>query len=272
MSITRFDGRSMTGPSTSDPPETPVTPLALHRDPAGAPKASPGRSPWQVRLLRFALVAGGLGVVAGLGIAGKERLPAALRAVEAAGPWAPLLFVLAYAAATVLGVPGSILTLGAGALFGLFQGIFWASIGSTLGATAAFLLTRYTAGSWIRRKLPDHAVVERLDRAVARAGWKIVLLTRLSPVLPFTLLNYVYGLTPVKTSQYIWGSWIGMLPGTAMYVYLGSTARALAGARERTPAEWILYGLGAVATLCATLWITRVARAALQQQQEGLQP
>ena len=105
-----------------------------------------------------------------------------------------------------------------------------------------------------------------IDRAVASAGWKIVGLTRLSPVFPFTLLNYAFGLTRVKLGHYVLASWIGMMPGTVMYVYLGSLAKAASSERTRTTGEWVLYGVGLLATLVVTVFVTRVAKKALAEK------
>ena len=186
-------------------------------------------------------------------------------ALESLGPWGPVIFVLLYIVAAVLFVPGSALTLGAGALFGVGLGSVLVSLGATLGATAAFLIGRYLAREWVAKKIEGNAAFAAIDRAVATEGWKIVGLTRLSPAFPFTLLNYAFGLTQVSLRDYVLASWIGMMPGTVMYVYLGSLARA-AGERHRTPAEWALYGVGLVATLVVTLFVTRLARAALAQR------
>jgi uncharacterized membrane protein YdjX (TVP38/TMEM64 family) len=101
---------------------------------------------------------------------------------------------------------------------------------------------------------------------VADEGWKIVFLTRLSPVFPFTLLNYAFGLTRVKLSHYVLASWIGMIPGTVMYVYLGSLVNVGAGHRQRTTGEWVLYGVGLLATIVVTIFVTRVARKALEKK------
>ena len=113
-----------------------------------------------------------------------------------------------------------------------------------------------------------------IDDAVATEGWKIVGLTRLSPVFPFNLLNYAYGLTKVSLRDYFFASWIGMLPGTVMYVYIGSLigdlARLGAGGRTRTGAEWALYVVGLVATVAVTVYVTRIARSALNKKTEAL--
>jgi len=149
-------------------------------------------------------------------------------------------------------------------LFGVAWGSVYVSIGATLGATAAFLVGRYFARAWVTAKIEGSEKFAAIDRAVGDEGWKIVGLTRLSPVFPFTLLNYAFGLTRVRLRDYVLASWIGMLPGTVMYVYLGSLARA--GAHQRTPGEWALYALGLAATVAVTVIITRIARRALAKR------
>ena len=186
-----------------------------------------------------------------------------LAQVEKLGVWGPFIFVLVYVLAAVLFVPGSVLTLGAGAVFGVVRGSIYVSIASTLAAGAAFLLGRYVARDWIAKKIQGNATFDSIDRALADEGWKIVLLTRLSPVFPFTLLNYAFGLTRVTFREYMLWSWIGMMPGTVLYVYLGSLVNLGAGAQQRTPAQWTAYGLGLAATIAVTLVITRMSKRAL---------
>lgn len=195
----------------------------------------------------------------------QDRLRLGLDWIAQLGPWGALLFIGLYVVATVLFIPGSALTLGAGAIFGVVWGSVYVSIGATLGATAAFLIGRHAAREAVARRLASHDRFAALDRAVAVEGWKIVGLTRLSPVFPFTLLNYAFGLTRVRLRDYVLASWIGMLPGTVMYVYVGSLAKAAAGDRTRTPAEWALYGLGLLATVGVTVMVTRLARRSLDQ-------
>ncbi|MBX3732486.1 MAG: TVP38/TMEM64 family protein [Verrucomicrobiae bacterium] len=196
----------------------------------------------------------------------QEVLRHGLEAVQRLGPWGPVLFIGIYVVATVLFVPGSALTLGAGALFGVVWGSVYVSAGSTLGATGAFLLGRYMARDAIARRLEGDARFAAVDRAVAAEGWKIVGLTRLSPIFPFNLLNYAFGLTRVRLGPFVLASWIGMMPGTVLYVYLGSLAQAAVGTRERTPMEWALYGVGLMATVTVTVLITRIARRALARR------
>jgi len=220
---------------------------------------------------RWRLVAGLAALVAVVVLARALEAPAylrtALESLRGLGPWGPVLFVGLYVVATVLFLPGWILTLGAGAVFGLVRGSITVSIAATLGATAAFLVGRYLARGAVARRLEAYPRFAAIDRAVAREGWKIVGLTRLSPVFPFNLLNYAYGLTRVSLRDYVLASWIGMLPGTIMYVYVGSLAGDLTalgrGDRARTSAEWALYAVGFVATVAVTVYVTRLARGAL---------
>ncbi len=179
------------------------------------------------------------------------------------------VFVGVYVVATVLFVPGSILTLGAGFVFGVVTGTIAVSVASTLGAFAAFLVGRYVARDWVARRTQASPRFAAIDDAVGREGWKIVLLTRLSPIFPFNLLNYAYGLTGVSAIAYFFTSWIGMLPGTLMYVYFGSLAANLATlgqtADSRGPLQWVLYGIGLVATIAVTVVVTKIARRALKE-------
>src|SRR6516164_526199 len=196
----------------------------------------------------------------------QDALKAALGWIGKLGPWGPAIFIGVYVIAAVLFIPGSVLTLGAGALFGVVVGSVCVSISATLGATAAFLVGRYLARDAIARKIEKNEKFATIDRAVAGEGWKIVLLTRLSPVFPFTLLNYAFGLTRVKLSHYVLASWVGMIPGTVMYVYLGSLVNVGAGHRQRTTGEWVLYGVGLLATITVTVFVTRLAKTALAKK------
>jgi uncharacterized membrane protein YdjX (TVP38/TMEM64 family) len=194
----------------------------------------------------------------------------ALAWIQGLGPWGPAIFVGLYVAATVLLLPAFVLTLGAGAVYGVLLGSALVSVGATLGATAAFFIGRYAARGWVARKTEGNPTFRALDEAVGQEGWKIVGLTRLSPALPFVLQNYAYGLTRIAARDYVLASWIGMMPGILMYAYLGSLAGDLATlgepARSRTSAEWALYVVGLAATVAVTVYVTRLARAALKQR------
>jgi len=200
----------------------------------------------------------------------RPALKSALDWIDSLGPWGPLVFILIYVAATIGFVPGFILTLGAGFLFGLAPGTIYVSIASTGGATLAFLLGRYVARDWVAQKLKGREKFEAIDRAVGREGWKIVGLTRLTPLLPFNPLNYAYGLTHVRLRDFFIASWIGMLPGTLMYVYLGTLVSELASlgaaGRESTTGEKIFYAAGFVFTVIVVVYVTRLARKALKKE------
>jgi uncharacterized membrane protein YdjX (TVP38/TMEM64 family) len=191
----------------------------------------------------------------------------ALAWISGLGTLGLILFIGLYCLACVLSFPGSILTLGAGAVFGIITGFIAVSVGSTLGATCAFLIGRYLARDLVTGRIADNEKFKAVDEAVGSEGWKIVLLTRLSPVFPFNLLNYAFGLTKVSLRHYVFASWLGMIPGTVMYVYIGSLAGNLAGlggpGRTRTTEEWGLYGIGLLATLIVTVFVTRLAKRAL---------
>jgi uncharacterized membrane protein YdjX (TVP38/TMEM64 family) len=217
------------------------------------------------------LAAVGLVITAGSVFDFQSRLHSLLHHIESMGATGYGIFFAVYVAACVFLIPGSILTLGAGAIYGVVTGSILVSLSSTVGATAAFLVGRHLARDWVAGKIRGNDKFAAIDNAVGREGWKIVGLTRLSPVFPFALLNYAYGLTKVRLRDYILASWLGMLPGTVMYVYLGSLAKSLSAVGadcpdcERSALQWALYALGLVATVAVTVVVTRVARRALRQ-------
>ncbi|MBN8246712.1 MAG: TVP38/TMEM64 family protein [Verrucomicrobia bacterium] len=199
-------------------------------------------------------------------------LQAALDWVGRLGAWGPVIFIGIYIVASICFLPASVLTLGAGALFGVVRGSVCVSVGATLGATAAFLIGRHLARDAVARRIGQDPRFAAMDQAVAREGWKIVGLTRLSPVFPFNVLNYAFGLTRVPLGHYVLASWIGMMPGTILYVYLGSLAKVAAGSRTRTTGEWVLYGLGLLATVLVTVVVTRLARQSLARRVSVREP
>lgn len=205
----------------------------------------------------------------------QELLLNSLDWMQDLGPLGPVVFTIIYVLATVLFLPGSILTLGAGFVYGLIKGFVIVSVASTLGATCAFLVGRYLARDWVARKVEGNRKFKSIDEAVGEAGWKIVGLTRLSPVFPFNMLNYAYGLTKVSLRDYFLASWIGMMPGTVMYVYFGSLAGSLAtlGADQggQTPAQLAVKIVGLIATVIVTIYITRIAKKALSTRVEGFE-
>ena len=200
----------------------------------------------------------------------QELLRNALQWVDNLGAIAPIVFILIYIIATVAFLPGSILTLGAGVVFGIVQGSIYVFIGATIGATLAFLVGRYLARGWISKKIAGDRKFSAIDRAVGQEGFKIVLLTRLSPIFPFNLLNYALGVTGVSLKDYVLAS-VGMIPGTIMYVYIGSLAGSIATIGGETQpdanpvAQWAIRIVGLVATVAVTLYVTKIARKALDE-------
>jgi uncharacterized membrane protein YdjX (TVP38/TMEM64 family) len=227
-------------------------------------KSGPGIKP----ILALLGIVGILVVARSLNV--QVYLIAALERIQGLGAWGAVLFALLYTLAAVLLLPGVILTLGAGAAFGVVKGAILVSCSATLAATAAFFVGRYLARGWIVKRIEANPRFKAIDEAVAGEGWKIVALTRLSPAFPFNLLNYAFGVTRVSLRHYVLASWIGMMPGTLMYVYLGSLAGDIAtlgaGGRARTPAEWALSVVGLFATVAVTVYVTRLARAALKKR------
>ena len=204
-----------------------------------------------------------------------------LESVRALGAWGPVVVGLAFIPACVFFLPGSPLTLFGGFAFGnTLAGLAvvtgCVSAGSTIGASLAFLIGRTVARQWIEKKVAGNSRFRAIDEAVGREGFKIVLLARLSPVFPFNLLNYAFGLTRVSFRDYVVASWVGMLPGTILYAYLGSTVGTLAdiivGNVRRSPAQQVLFYLGLAATIVVMWLITRVARRALDEATRDTAP
>ncbi len=179
-----------------------------------------------------------------------------------------VLYVVLYVVATVLVVPASVLTLGAGFAYGPVYGTLLVVVASNLGALAAFLLGRTALREQVSRRLAGQPRFSAVDAAVAEQGFKVVLLLRLSPLFPFNLLNYALGLTRVRPRDYVLASFLGMLPGTVLYVYLGSLVTNLAqlSRGERPDAGLsgqLLFWGGLAATVLVTVYVTRLARRAL---------
>lgn len=218
-----------------------------------------------------ALIVAAAALIAGakyLGI--QQGLQKVLAWIDGRGAWAPVAYILFYAVACVFAIPGSVLTLGGGFLFGISAGIVYVSAGATLGATLAFLVGRYGLRRWIVKKVGNNVKFQALDEAVAREGWKMVLLVRLCPIFPFPVTNYGFGITRVSLKEYVLASWIGMLPAMVVLVYIGSLAGSLANlgtrGRARTPLEWALYAAGLLMAVVVTVYLTRIAKRALAEK------
>jgi len=182
------------------------------------------------------------------------------------------IFIGVYAVATVLLAPGAILTIGAGFAFGLWKGFLAVSAGATLGASLAFLVARFIARDKVEAIAKGNEKFRNIDNAIGKQGAKLVFLLRLSPVIPFNLSNYFYGLTGVKFWPYVLASWIGMMPGTFLYVYIGTAGRAAVSAAAGGEAMkhdwqyWTFLSVGLAATIIVTIWVTKIARDALKAE------
>jgi uncharacterized membrane protein YdjX (TVP38/TMEM64 family) len=194
--------------------------------------------------------------------------------VRGRGTVGMIVYGAAYIVGTVLLVPGTLLTVGGGFLYGTVIGTLIVSPSSVVGATIAFLLGRSFARDWIAKKIRKYPKFELIDRAIAKSGFKIVLLMRLNPIfVPFAVLNYALGLSRVRLRDYILASWIGMLPATTLYVYLGSSVRNISDLLQgKLPSAglWpqLLFWGGLVAAGGLVYILTRIARQALQAEME----
>ena len=181
------------------------------------------------------------------------------------------IFIGVYVVATVLLAPGAILTIGAGFAFGLWKGFLAVSAGSTLGAVLAFLVARFIARDKVEAIAERNDKFRNVDSAIGKQGAKLIFLLRLSPVIPFNLSNYLYGLTGVKFWPYVFASWIGMMPGTFLYVYIGAAGKAAVAVTAGGEAVkhgwqyWAFTSIGLAATIVVTIWVTKIARDALTE-------
>jgi uncharacterized membrane protein YdjX (TVP38/TMEM64 family) len=196
------------------------------------------------------------------------RLLSAVAHIQSVGPAAPIAFILIYAFAVVALIPASLLTIAGGAVFGLIRGVTYSLIGATLGSTAAFLIGRYAARRLVARRLAAMPRFSAIERAVSARGRRIVLLLRLSPLVPFNFLNYALGLTTISVWDFVIAS-LGTVPGAFVYSYAGKVtgeALALAGKAEvpKNASYYAFLLAGLVATIAATTVVTRTARRALQ--------
>ena len=191
-----------------------------------------------------------------------QTIPKIIQWIESLGIIGMSLFVLVYILACIFLIPGSPLTVGAGAVFGFWTGLILVSVGSTLGAVAAFLISRYLARGFIEKKIDKSHKFSAMDMAIKREGWKIIFLARLSPIIPFFLLNYALGLTKIRLRTYIISSWAGMIPGTVLYTYIGSLGKTIL-TTENSLADWVILGVGLIATVSVTLIISKIAKRSL---------
>lgn len=184
------------------------------------------------------------------------------------GPAAFVLYAAAYAVVTVLLGPAWLMTIAAGLFFGVVPGTAVVSVGSTLGAAAAFLIGRHVARDRVARRAAKDPRFAAVDRAIARKGWKIVFLLRLSPLVPFVFSNYFYGVTAVRFWPYVAATWVGMIPVQLLYATFGAAGRDVTEPVSGLPGrwKWALLAVAVLLTVAATLYVARVARQAIVEE------
>lgn len=221
----------------------------------------------RLTLLSAILVAAACAIAALDGLSVSAYLERFTEMVRAAGNWGPAVVVAIYALATILFIPGGLLTLLAGFLFGVVKGTITISVASVVGAAAAFCLGRTVAHDWAQRRFAQSNSFRAINSAVNRQSLTVVLFVRLSPVFPFVFTNYAFSVTKIRFRDFIFASWIGMLPATVLYVYLGSLARNLAELTRGDADEWglrvLLPVIGLLATAAVVYVLIRGAKSAM---------
>lgn len=183
--------------------------------------------------------------------------------LETLGIWAIPAFILLYIVATLVGLPVAILFIVAGTLFNFLKGAIVVSFADLISAAICFAIGRTIGRDWVRQWVQKRPLFAKLDRAVAREGWKIVLVTRLSPIVPSNVLNYGFSLTKVKFREYLLFSWLGMIPVVCLYVYLGSIGANLLD--SGSPTQWRVQILGLGVTVAAIAFTTWWAKRTLDR-------
>jgi uncharacterized membrane protein YdjX (TVP38/TMEM64 family) len=188
--------------------------------------------------------------------------------VHQQGVLAPALFILFYVVGTILFIPLIILTVSAGFLFGIFSGSFIAIAAEVLSAGLIFILARYFCRQWFCRKIEKNLHLQAVEEVIVNAGWKMVILTRISPFIPFHVLNYAYGVSRIPFWIFMLATFLAIIPGTFLYTALGETVGSLIGLQSHKPAlaEMFLYGAGCLTSFAATYYITRLTHKTLKKK------
>jgi uncharacterized membrane protein YdjX (TVP38/TMEM64 family) len=193
-----------------------------------------------------------------------------MQSIQTAGWVGWLMFIGLYAACCVFFVPASVLTIAAGAVYGMWGGSALVLAGNALGALICLLLTRYLFRDWARRQISRYEKLKAVEEAVQKDGWKIVFLTRLSPLMPFSLINYALGLTKLSAWRFLLATEVGSIPATAVYVYLGTLMGNLAKVQSdlhgHQTVRWEFQGAGLVVTIGVTIYVTHLASQALKKR------
>lgn len=185
--------------------------------------------------------------------------------IEGLGVWGYVLFVGVYILACLVLAPGTPLTIAAGLVFGLGWGFVVVLIGATLGSALAFLSARYVVRDKVKKMLKGKPKFTAIEQAITDDGWKVVLMLRLSPLVPFNLQNYFFGVTEVKFWHFVAATFVGIMPGSLLYLYIGAAGQALGGGGGKwgTP-QWIFFGVGLIVTLVVTIFVGKKARQKLK--------
>jgi uncharacterized membrane protein YdjX (TVP38/TMEM64 family) len=223
--------------------------------------------PFALRLLKPFIAVAGVVVLGATAWVAPDLLPRFTAWVASLGVWGPVVFIAGYSLAPVVLAPAFLLTIASGALFGFWAGLLYVMIGATVGATFAFLIARYLARPLVESLLASSPKLVAIDRAVELQGFRLVALLRLSPAVPYVLLNYALGLSRVRLADYMAGT-IGMLPVVAMYVYTGKVAGDLASLATGATAPrggvyYTLLTLGLGSSVAVTVLVSRMARRAV---------
>lgn len=185
--------------------------------------------------------------------------------IEQSGWVGWIWFIILYTASCVLFLPGSVLSFGAGAVYGFWSGTLLVSLGSVAGAMANFLSTRHLLRGWMGRRFAGSRKFQALDHAATTDGWRMIILMRLSPILPHSLVSCAFGLSRISFWRYLFASWIGFLPISAAYAYGGAViGKAAKGGIHQGPWAWAIYAAELALTVLITVWITRISQKALR--------
>eukprot|EP01023_Acetabularia_acetabulum_P003800 TRINITY_DN1157_c0_g2_i1.p2 TRINITY_DN1157_c0_g2~~TRINITY_DN1157_c0_g2_i1.p2 ORF type:complete len:342 (-),score=62.18 TRINITY_DN1157_c0_g2_i1:1730-2755(-) len=225
-------------------------------------------------LYAFGTGLAGILILLGVGYLLQDQIKAFLdffiHAVENWGIWGCLAYGIVYAGLEVLAVPAIPLTMTAGVIFGVIPGTMIVSLAGTIAATISFLIARYLARDRVMKFVGTNPKLAAIDKAIGKDGFRVVVLLRLSPLLPLAASNYFYGLTSVELVKYVCGSWLGMLPGTFAYVFAGRASRdVFLEGGQGTGLVWWQIALGVGTTILALLYVGRVAKKALEKYEEN---
>ena len=196
----------------------------------------------------------------------EQALTSLLQWVDSLGTLGAIAFVAIYIIATTICIPGSIMALAGGALFGKLMGTILVFVSGFLGACCAFGLGRYLLSDWVKKQLEKNSYLKAVNRLVVTEGWKIACLLHLSPIVPFNLLNYVLGTSEITYPNFLLATSVGILPGVILYVFLGSTigdlTMVMMGKSDsaNSTIQWVISAIGILATVALTIYLAKIAR------------